>query len=262
MTSRRPSASSAARAPRPGSSSGDGSRIFRVYSKALTTEQVQRAVGRRRAGQPGRARGLDRPRRHERGHAQPHAAGRAGRDVEHQRSVRRHGPGRGHPSRRRARGRHGDAQRRRSRTAGSPTRESFPVTVKQRVAIPADQLRTGLVHFYKLDETAGTTLADSGTAGARHATLVNPGKATLTGAGVTLNPDALRRLADGRAREAARRRHGRHDRAERRLRHPDRPGQRRRPPPLELRAQDGLRRRAPATRARSSARTPGACARA
>ena len=49
----------------------------------------------------------------------------------------------------------------------------------------------GLAHYYKLDETAGTTLADSGAAGAAgNATLVNPAKATLTGAGVTLNPDA------------------------------------------------------------------------
>ena len=49
----------------------------------------------------------------------------------------------------------------------------------------------GSSHYYKLDETAGTTLADSGSAGAAgNATLVNPSKATLTGAGVTLNPDA------------------------------------------------------------------------
>ena len=47
------------------------------------------------------------------------------------------------------------------------------------------------MHFYKLDETAGTTLADSGTAGARATRRSSiPAKATLTGAGVTLNPDA------------------------------------------------------------------------
>ena len=51
---------------------------------------------------------------------------------------------------------------------------SFPITVKQRVAIPADQLQAGLRHFFKLDETTGTSLANSGTAGAA-ATLVNPG---------------------------------------------------------------------------------------
>ena len=68
--------------------------------------------------------------------------------------------------------------------------KSFPVTVKQRVAISPDQLAAGLVHFYKLDETAGTALADSGTAGtAGTATLVNPDKAVLEGDGVTLNPD-------------------------------------------------------------------------
>jgi hypothetical protein len=67
----------------------------------------------------------------------------------------------------------------------------FAITVKQRVAIPPAQLETGLVHRYKLDETAGTTLADSGSAGAAgNATLVNPDKASLTGAGVTLNPSA------------------------------------------------------------------------
>ena len=68
--------------------------------------------------------------------------------------------------------------------------KAFPVTVKQRVAIPPGQLAAGLVHFYKLDETAGTALTDSGTAGAAGtATLVNPGKAVLDGDGVTLNPD-------------------------------------------------------------------------
>jgi hypothetical protein len=68
---------------------------------------------------------------------------------------------------------------------------AFAITVKQRVAIPPAQLETGLVHRYKLDETGGTTLADSGSAGAAgNATLANPGKATLTGAGVALNPNA------------------------------------------------------------------------
>ena len=68
---------------------------------------------------------------------------------------------------------------------------AFPVTVRQRVDLSAEQLAAGLVHRYKLDETTGTTLADSGSAGAAgNATLVNPGKAALTGAGVALNPDA------------------------------------------------------------------------
>lgn len=67
--------------------------------------------------------------------------------------------------------------------------KTFAVTVKERVAIPAPQLSQGLVHRFKLDETAGTTLANSGSA-STPAALVNPGKAALTGAGVTLNPDA------------------------------------------------------------------------
>ncbi len=69
--------------------------------------------------------------------------------------------------------------------------KAFAITVKPRVAIPPAQLETGLVHRYKLDETAGTTLSDSGAAGAAgNATLINPDKAALTGAGVTLNPGA------------------------------------------------------------------------
>ena len=55
-------------------------------------------------------------------------------------------------------------------------------------------------------------------------------------------PRRLRRRADRRARAPARRRHRGDDRAQRRLRHQDRSGQRRRPPPVELRAQDELRR--------------------
>ena len=70
--------------------------------------------------------------------------------------------------------------------------KSFPVTVKQRVAVSPEQLRDGLRHFFKLDETSGTTLANSGSATAP-ATLVNPDKAAR-GDGLTLNPDAY---ADG-----------------------------------------------------------------
>ena len=33
--------------------------------------------------------------------------------------------------------------------------KAFPITVKQRVAIPAGSSPPGLVHYYKLDETAG-----------------------------------------------------------------------------------------------------------
>ena len=139
----------------------------------------------------------------------------------------------------------------------------FPITVKQRVTIPPDQLAAGLVHFYKLDETSGTTLADSGTAGAAgNATLVNPDRAAMTGAGVTLNPDAYADSLTGALCGPPGQHHGGHDRAERRLRHQDRPGQRGRPPSVELRTQDELRRRrrTAATAARSSARTPCAYA--
>ena len=56
--------------------------------------------------------------------------------------------------------------------------------------VAADPLETGLIHHFKLDETSGTVIANSGSAGASaNATLVNPGKATLTGSGVRFNPD-------------------------------------------------------------------------
>ncbi|MDG4809374.1 LamG domain-containing protein [Micromonospora sp. WMMD1120] len=60
------------------------------------------------------------------------------------------------------------------------------------------QLDEGLVHHFALDETSGTTLVNSGSAGAAaNATLVNPGKATLTGEGVRLNPDSYEGALDG-----------------------------------------------------------------
>ncbi|MEE6282539.1 immunoglobulin-like domain-containing protein [Georgenia sp. MJ170] len=61
-------------------------------------------------------------------------------------------------------------------------------------APPAD----GLVHHFKLDETSGTTLANSGSAGsAATATLVNAEKAALTGEGVRFNPDEYAGALDG-----------------------------------------------------------------
>ncbi len=64
------------------------------------------------------------------------------------------------------------------------------------VATPAsadpvhEDVLDGLVHQFKLDETAGTVLANSGSAGAAaNATLVNAGKTQLTGDGVRFNPD-------------------------------------------------------------------------
>ncbi|MFF5181799.1 immunoglobulin-like domain-containing protein [Micromonospora sp. NPDC000316] len=61
-----------------------------------------------------------------------------------------------------------------------------------------DPLSEGLVHRFALDETSGTTLANSGSAGSTaNATLVNPQKATLTGDGVRFNPDSYESALDG-----------------------------------------------------------------
>lgn len=56
---------------------------------------------------------------------------------------------------------------------------------------PEPDVREGLVHQFLLDETSGTTLANTGPGGAgRDATLVNPDKVELTGDGVRFNPDS------------------------------------------------------------------------
>ncbi|MEE6295901.1 immunoglobulin-like domain-containing protein [Georgenia wangjunii] len=56
----------------------------------------------------------------------------------------------------------------------------------------------GLVHHFRLDETSGTTFANSGSAGAAaDATLVNPDKAELTGDGVRFNPESYESALDG-----------------------------------------------------------------
>ncbi|WP_327026462.1 immunoglobulin-like domain-containing protein [Micromonospora sp. NBC_01739] len=61
-----------------------------------------------------------------------------------------------------------------------------------------DQLNEGLVHRFALDETSGTTLVNSGSAGsAANATLVNPQKATLTGDGVRFNPESYEGALEG-----------------------------------------------------------------
>ena len=150
------------------------------------------AVERAGAGQPRGAEGLGRSRRHQRGDPGTSRCRRAaGRDVEHQRPGGGHGAGRGHPPGRRPGRRARDADGH----VHPPRPDGHQVVPDHGQAAGGDprrtQLAAGLVHYYKLDETAGTTLADSGTAGAAgNATLVNPAKATLTGAGVTLNPDA------------------------------------------------------------------------
>ncbi|NHC46685.1 immunoglobulin-like domain-containing protein [Motilibacter aurantiacus] len=69
--------------------------------------------------------------------------------------------------------------------------KDFPVTVKKRAALTEQELTAGLVHRFKLDETSGTVLHNSGSAGsAADATLVNPQKAELTGDGVRFNPSS------------------------------------------------------------------------
>jgi len=61
-----------------------------------------------------------------------------------------------------------------------------------------DSLSEGLVHYFKLDETSGTTLANSGSAGsAANATIVNPDKVVLTGNGVRFNPDSYEDALSG-----------------------------------------------------------------
>ncbi|MEU8285423.1 immunoglobulin-like domain-containing protein [Micromonospora sp. NPDC048905] len=61
-----------------------------------------------------------------------------------------------------------------------------------------EHLDEGLVHHFALDETSGTTLVNSGSAGAAaNATLVNPEKAALTGEGVRFNPDSYEGALDG-----------------------------------------------------------------
>ncbi|MEU4678480.1 immunoglobulin-like domain-containing protein [Micromonospora sp. NPDC023737] len=62
----------------------------------------------------------------------------------------------------------------------------------------AEGLDASLVHHFALDETSGTTLVNSGSAGsAANATLVNPQKATLTGEGIRFNPDSYESALDG-----------------------------------------------------------------
>ena len=64
--------------------------------------------------------------------------------------------------------------------------------------VAADPLETGLLHHFALDETSGTVIANTGSAGASaNATLMNPGKADLTGGGVRLNPEGYANSLDG-----------------------------------------------------------------
>ena len=165
-------------------------------------------VGRRGARQPGRARGLDRPRRHERDHAQPHACRRVPgvtwstsdpSVVTAQGEIIRPAVGQG------------DATATLKATfthRGLTDTRSFPVTVKQRVAIPADQLRTGLAALLQArrDERHHAGRLRHGRRG-RDAR--EPGQGHAHRRRRHAQPRRLRRLTGGRVREAARRRHGR-----------------------------------------------------
>jgi len=76
--------------------------------------------------------------------------------------------------------------------------KDFTVTVPKRTAYTEAQLTAGLVHRYEMTETAGTTLADTGTAGAAgNAVVRNPSKVTLTGNGVRFNPGSYENALAG-----------------------------------------------------------------
>src|SRR5699024_2395482 len=74
----------------------------------------------------------------------------------------------------------------------------FPVTVLKRVAFSEEELAEGLVHRFRLDETEGTVLANTGSAGSTaNAELHNADKATLTGQGVRFNPESYEGALEG-----------------------------------------------------------------
>ncbi|WP_324652153.1 immunoglobulin-like domain-containing protein [Georgenia sp. H159] len=88
-------------------------------------------------------------------------------------------------------------QRRRSRVVATVTLLTLGAGAFTATAARAE-VTDGLVHHFRLDETSGTTLANSGSAGAAaDATLMNPDKAALTGDGVRFNPEAYESALDG-----------------------------------------------------------------
>ncbi|MEV8271792.1 immunoglobulin-like domain-containing protein [Microbacterium sp. NPDC077184] len=89
---------------------------------------------------------------------------------------------------------------RRMRLAGSVTAAALCAGLL--AAAPAtaadDDITDGLVHRFLLNETSGTVLANTGSAGsAANAELVNAERAELTGDGVRLNPDDYAYSLDG-----------------------------------------------------------------
>lgn len=81
---------------------------------------------------------------------------------------------------------------------GLTASKDFEVTVLRRVGFSEEELAEGLVHHFRLDETEGTVLANSGSAGREaDAELVNADKATLTGEGVRFNTDSYEDSLEG-----------------------------------------------------------------
>ncbi|MDH6181205.1 putative cell wall-binding protein [Microbacteriaceae bacterium SG_E_30_P1] len=65
-------------------------------------------------------------------------------------------------------------------------------------AASAADVTDGLLHHFQLDETSGTVIANTGSAGsAFNATLMNAGKAELTGEGIRFNPDDYANALEG-----------------------------------------------------------------
>ena len=72
--------------------------------------------------------------------------------------------------------------------AFAATAAAAPASLETESTNVTDDVTEGLVHHFKLDETTGTVLANTGSSDA-DATLVNADRATLTGEGVRFNPD-------------------------------------------------------------------------
>ncbi|WP_380166159.1 immunoglobulin-like domain-containing protein [Jannaschia sp. R86511] len=81
-------------------------------------------------------------------------------------------------------------------TASAAAGRAAPVSSTQPGAAPEDGVVGGLVHRFPLDETSGTTLANTGSSG-EEATLVNADKAELTGDGVRFNPESYETALEG-----------------------------------------------------------------
>lgn len=81
-------------------------------------------------------------------------------------------------------------------TASAAAGRTAPAATTQPGADPEDGVVDGLVHRFPLDETSGTSLANTGSSG-EAATLVNAEKADLTGDGVRFNPESYETALEG-----------------------------------------------------------------